>query len=441
MPVTEDVTVRGALRIGPDAGSEARQTMATLQPLFEVFDLFTVIRRAVRDRFVAKYGPGGRCTSIAEFAVDYGEAWRDGELVGPGGVAAATRSLGAGLDELAGLRRRLAAMVPRPADADEVVVPDELVTAAADGLPRWVTARPASYAVFGQPAPQRGGTVLCVNQIYGGWGRFTSRFLPAFGAPARREVAAQIRATAGADAALAQVRPVGGFNANVHPMLVADEVSDQAGPGRLNPAELELVHDPDADQLRIRHRPSGRLLDLLYLGFLVPVALPERLGPLLNDLGTGLVDVRSPLRPNLTRETAIGPVTFRPRLRFRDLVLARRRWELTADQVAQWRTELDAAADAPNLVAARWRVATGLPEQVFVSGAAAWTGADLTALLDYLDAPKPQYVDLGSALHARCLSRTLARYPNGVVVEEALPAPVPGRRRVEFVVETYRRAR
>lgn len=55
--------------------------------------------------------------------------------------------------------------------------------------------------------------------------------------------------------------------------------------------------------------------------------------------------------------------------------------------------------------------------------------------------PKPQFVDLGNALHLRCLDKWLARHPDGVVLEEALPAP-GGRERatraVEVVVETYR---
>ncbi len=62
----------------------------------------------------------------------------------------------------------------------------------------------------------------------------------------------------------------------------------------------------------------------------------------------------------------------------------------------------------------------------------------------HLRAPKPQPVDLGNPLHLHHLAKWLTRYPNGVLLEEALPAiagaaaPV---RAVESVVETYRPAR
>ncbi|MFC9291597.1 hypothetical protein, partial [Streptomyces sp. NPDC057052] len=56
----------------------------------------------------------------------------------------------------------------------------------------------------------------------------------------------------------------------------------------------------------------------------------------------------------------------------------------------------------------------------------------------------PQALDLGNALHLRCLGNWLARRSGGVVLEEALPA-FGGRdrpaRAVESVVETYRPAR
>jgi hypothetical protein len=57
--------------------------------------------------------------------------------------------------------------------------------------------------------------------------------------------------------------------------------------------------------------------------------------------------------------------------------------------------------------------------------------------------PKPQYLDLANALHLRCLRRTLARYPDELMLTEALP--VPGQqggdgRVVELIAESYWRA-
>ncbi|KIF06934.1 hypothetical protein PL81_04780, partial [Streptomyces sp. RSD-27] len=64
----------------------------------------------------------------------------------------------------------------------------------------------------------------------------------------------------------------------------------------LGEADLELVHDEADDQVRIRLRSTGELLDVLYPGFLSPVLLPRRLGAHLADQPHGVVDLR-PLVP------------------------------------------------------------------------------------------------------------------------------------------------
>ena len=425
MPLTEDVTTPVLLSLGDRHERDALPDLARLAPLFEVFDLFTVIRRAARDRFVARYGTGGRCDSVADFAVEHADLWREAALVGTDGTVRA--GAGPELAALGALRARAAAAADP--GTDEVRLGDDLVDAVAAGLPGWLRGRPVSYGVFAQPIA--GG--LVVNQVYGGWGRFTSRFLPYLDPAAAGAVARQVRDNL---ARPAQIRPVGGFNANLHPLLTADEVAERPLPATIRPEDLELAHEEDTDQLRLRHR--GEPVDVLYLGFLVPVAMPERLVPMLNDLGSGLVDLASALAPARAVPAPHGTVSVRPRLRHRGIVLARRRWRLDAVAAAAWQAELDADRDAPVRVAARWRAALDLPEHVYVSGPGGTGGADLAALLAWADQPKPQYVDLGSALHTRGLARLLGRYGPGLMVEEALPEPAPRRRAVEFVVETYR---
>ncbi|MEZ0090970.1 lantibiotic dehydratase [Streptacidiphilus sp. EB129] len=437
-PLTEDVTTRWVLNLGPAHGVGALPDLARLAPLFELFDEHLMARRVARDRFVARFGVGGSCDSLLE---------RDAP--GDPGVDA---GLSSEVRDLLRLRAELAARVrttvPAAGAVGEVVLPDPVVDDAARRSPTWLRQRPVSYGVFMQPVPVGGVTRLLVNHVYGGWGRFTSRFLDQLEPRAREQVAAQLAATLGAAERVAQIRPVGGFNANLHPRIVADEVSDSGEWSTLRPEQLQLVHDTVGDQLRLRVAATGELINVLYLGFLMPIALPAHWRPLANDLGGDVVNLGSELVPGRDLDTVLGRVRYRPRLRYRDVILTRAQWRLPAEMARAWRAELDRRPAAQ--VVARWRAALGIPERVFLSaavrapapaeasGGASGNGAGPRAIPAYLSTPKSQYLDLGSALHVRCLSRTLARYPGTLILEEALPEPTAGQRAVEIVAETYR---
>ncbi|MFE0459267.1 lantibiotic dehydratase [Kitasatospora sp. NPDC058965] len=439
--LAEDVVLPAP--IPPDALLSPADTEALreLTPLAELFDLGQVVRRLVRDRFVARYGPGGSCPHIWEFGPEVAHAWEQAwqmANLAPG------PALPSGLAELAELRAAVRAQVraANGPEAGDVVLPTAPVRDLGPRLPAWVLERPLSYAYFVQRDADEG--LLCVNHVYGGWGRFTSRFLGSLDPAATVEVARQVRRGLGRSARAAQVRPVGGFNANVHPLLVPDEIGPDRRWASIGESELDLVHDRAGDQVRFRLRATGELLDVLYLGFLSPVMLPRRLTALLSDHPHGVVDLR-PLLPHRTLPAPGGQVARTPRLTYRHLVLERRRWQLPAEVAGALRAELAADHEVPAATVARWRSLLGLPEQLFLRpapvAAQRWTADQLVAQLQQ---PKPQFLDLGSALHLRCLSRWLARHPAGVVLEEALPAP-GGRPEesgaVELVAEVFRAGR
>lgn len=438
-PLTEDVATRTVLDLGAGHGGEALPDLARLTPLIELFDGYPVVRRLARDRFVARFGVGGSCASLAEFADELVDVWQALDEMGPdgglrrpeGGPPASPQ-----VRDLLRLRAELAAAVPAAVGDDEVVLPQWLVDEAGRHAPSWLRERPASYGVFAQPVPDGGATRLCVNHVYGGWGRFTSRFLDQLDPDARHQVSAQIAAALGSAERVAQIRPVAGFNANLHPRLVTDEVSELRAGATLEPEQLQLVHDVATDQLRLRVAATGELINVLYLGFLMPFVLPARWMPLVNDLGSGIVDLGPALLPGQDRDTAVGRIRYRPRLRYRDVIVSRARWRLPTELVRAWRAELDRGPAVQ--AASRWRALLGIPEQVFVSAGSPPDTTGLSAVMSRFAQPKSQYVDLGSALHLRCLSRTLARYPDSVIIEEALPVPRAGTRSVEIVAETYR---
>ncbi|MDH6574906.1 lantibiotic dehydratase [Kitasatospora sp. MAP5-34] len=454
-PLTEDVAVRTVQNLGGGHGSGALLDLARLAPLFELFDEYAVIRRMARDRFVARFGVGGSCDVVGEFADEFTDTWRALDLVDQAdpavGSAAAPgdgQPVGREVRELLRLRAELAAAVTAfgsgggsggGTDGGEVVLPEEVVAEAARRGPGWLRRRPASYGVFVQPVPADGATRLCVNHVYGGWGRFTSRYLDHLDPSAKALVSARIADALPGAERVAQIRPVLGFNANLHPLLVAEEVSDLPDLpawAMLRPEQLQLVHDDADDQLRLRVAATGELVNVLYLGFLSPFVLPRRLMPMLNDLGSGIVDLGKGLVPTRSRDTAVGRIRYRPRLRYREVIVSRAKWLLTAETVRAWRADLD--QEPPALATSRWRAQLGIPERVFVAAAPPEDGTALSAVTSFFEQPKSQYVDLGSALHLRCLSRTLARYPGGVILEEALPEPRVGAYAVEIVAETYR---
>ncbi|MFG2617121.1 lantibiotic dehydratase [Streptomyces sp. NPDC048507] len=460
--LTEDVVARRPVAADGLLDPADHEALREVGALAELFDLGHLVRRALRDRFVARYGPGGVCRPVWDFGRETVAAWEDTvrdafrPLDDPGTAPLPTRAA-----ELVGLRSEFEEQVRElarsRADADaDVVLPPELVGEFTARLPGWAAARPLSYAHFLQRDAQQ--DLLVLNHVYGGWGRVGSRFLGLLDARAAGSLAREVGRAAGPAGRPVQFRPVQGFNANLQPRFMPDEVvAEESGPAAGSPpgrepvgdGDLELFHDEATDQVRLRPCGTGGALDVFYPGLLVSGVLTTRGAPLVHDHPEGVVSFAS-LVPRLVTQVPGGPLVRTPRLRYRHVVLRRRRWKLAAATVAALRAELAADAEVPYGTAARWRALLGVPDQVFLHaplGAATESGGarererEREPEPDRSAPPKPQLVDLGNALHLRCLDKWLSRHPDGVVLEEALPAP-GGRERptraVEAVVETYR---
>ncbi|WP_326554973.1 lantibiotic dehydratase [Micromonospora sp. NBC_01813] len=441
--LAEDVALREPLRLGRAHGRAAADRLPRLAAVAELFDQYLPLRRLVRDRFVDRYGVGGRCARAADFSTEMSQVWQAYNLISPAGVIDGDPQFAdlvtPQLRELAEARSRVLARIRQlaPPGVDEFELPEEIVRDAAAALPRWAAARPASYAFFVQPARHDRADLLVLNHVYAGWGRFTSRFLDLVAPSAKEQVAAQIRDTLGGGASVAQFRPVTGFNANLHPLVVQHEVGEDGRWADLLADQVGLRHDPVTDQVRLCREDTGADLDVLYLGFLVPFVMPDRTVPLHFDLSSGLVG------PGLLAPTsAVAGVRRRTRLRYHDLVLSRRSWTLPTEAAQRLRAELDADGDVPFDAVSVWRARLGLPAEVFVSAAGMEVRGGPDDFQRYLSLPKPQYVDLDNALHLRNLPRLLGRHEGPIRIEEALPVPGAGNpdgRVVELVAETYRK--
>ncbi|MFJ5986427.1 lantibiotic dehydratase [Lentzea sp. NPDC092896] len=392
-PLSEDVVLPLPVRLGRSHGYDGVRSLAGLTPLLMLFDRHLAIRRHSRDLFVSEFGHGGSAR-LAACAPLMHEAMS----------GAPTGGLGASRSQVADLVR-------------DGVISDEVVTAAADLLPAWMKTRPTSYSFFAQPSPDG----LVVNHVYDGFGRFPGRFLDLL----PPEAYATVRATLDGvfPRGFVEYRPVQGFNPNLHPLLGRAEIGEDPRWADHTPDALEVFHDQQNDELRLRRRDNGAVLDVLYLGYLMPISLPDRVAPLYSDLTCGAADL-SPLQP----VSLDGDVRIADRLRYRDVVLGRRYWDFLASSL----TEPFSSVAGATALRARY----GMPAELF-----AGMGGVITSREDFearVNGPKPQYADLTNALHLRCLPRLTSRYGDHVRLTEALP--VPSGQVLEVVAETYRRA-
>ncbi|MEO3973636.1 lantibiotic dehydratase [Streptomyces sp. CAU 1734] len=443
--LSEDVVLREPVRLDGFLGGADHTALGELAALAELFDLGPVIRDCVRDRFVARYGPGGVCPHVWDFGTDACESWQEAARRANSG-ALWTRPAGPmpadGAGRLAALRAELVEAVhgAYPGGGADAVLPAGRVAEILGRTPPGMTRRPVSYSLF----LQRGhGGLLCVNHVYGGWGRFSSRFLAALPPGAVRGTRAAVLGALAPGARAAQIRPVSGFNANLHPLFAPDEIGPDRSYTSLAADDVELFHDPRHDEVRVRLKATGEPIDVIYAGVFAPLLLQPRLAPLLTDHPHGITDFRI-LTPRRVSAVPGGELVYTPRLRHRHLVLRRRRWQLSGGGVAALRAELAAEGGVPVAAVARWRALLGVPDQVYLHAAPPSRGDRVAdELLDALDRPRPQFIDLGDALHLRCLGKWLARHPRGAVLEEALPAPGPGGTgpAVELVVESHRPGR
>ncbi|MEV4316490.1 lantibiotic dehydratase [Actinocrispum sp. NPDC049592] len=401
-PVAEDVVLPGRARLGPAHGRRATGTLARLTPLMMAFDRQLLVRRLAREKFVAAFGPGGTVRP-ADCAGLLSEALIEA-LTSPHA-------------EIDAIRAELAGMMATPGE-----ITDAMIDRAEELLPRWARSRPVSYSWFVQPVP--GG--LVVNHCYAGFARFTTRFLDHL--PGAADDVSWYLDEIFPDG-FAQYRPVHGFNPNLQPLLTGTEVGEDPRWADVTPDDLRVHHDEDTDELRLISH--GKTWDVLYLGFLMPLMLPDRVAALYTDLSCGWADLSS-----LQSTVENDGVVEKGRLRYRDVLLARRSWDFRGAMAERLRTGF-AKGDVRNaLAAARLRAEFDLPEEVFISA-----GGGISTLEDFqnrLGAPKPQYADLTNALHTRCLHKVFTRHTGDVLVTEAVPAPTG--RVLELIAETWWRA-
>ncbi|MFC9815631.1 lantibiotic dehydratase [Streptomyces virginiae] len=451
----EDVSAGSELSCPPRDWTALR----SVERILPAFDLTLAQRITFEGFFTARYGAGGRCEDLLGLVHDFHEDFFDQYLSFTarrkpfderGDYVAEENWLGLpGIRALDAARRTFTARmrqawaayqagpgrdgtaVLRLGEPDLAAVADELAPIAPRFAPR------CHHLQLGRD-PADGTPLTVLNRSYGGLSFPFSRFTHVYDGTGA-DLSDALRTTADRitppGAVLAEV--TGGpvtTNLNLHGRLTGHEIVCPGESGTLPPErrlhldDLYAEHVPATGRVVLRSRRLGREVIPVYLGYLVPLALPAipRTLLLLSPSSMSPLDVWA----GVPEGTARDNVTTRPRVVHGDVVLSRRSWTTTAGDLP-----VRGAREAGHFLDwQRWRRAHGLPEQVFATVSAGPSAAGA----------KPSYVDFASLLSLAAFETLLRDPAHRVVFREMLPDPAGlhvhsarGAHVAELAVETF----
>lgn len=476
----EDSVLTTAAPVTADSDRWERQILPGLRALarlMPVFDINLPRRLVTRGFFKARYGAGGRCDDLLTFAHEFQQDFFEhysGRMMRRRAFDEENRYVRqenwfrqAEITALDDARTELAsrlneAYAALPSDATELVLDDDVLGEVAGMIPENLgELDPRSF--FLQIADDGARQRVVVNRVYSGMTLLFSRFAYLFDAAthdaATHGADAHGAATHGGDLAdrlraeITRLQPPGAVvaelkggydatNLNLHPavtpyeLVCPGEMSFRPAAEQIHMDDLVIEHDAEADRLMLRSRRLDAEVIPVYLGFLLPMALPEVQQVLLNFAYLGMA------QPDLWAGTTVplpgrGMVGY-PRIRHRDVVLQRRMWKLHPDHLPPARTPDQTEAEW-FLAWARWRRDNDLPRRVFATP----EGTRLTAPAP-ADEPtdarggergggerggdpggrpdhKPLYVDFDSLFSVQLLDATARRAGSRLVLTEMLP--------------------
>nr|WP_329569569.1 lantibiotic dehydratase [Kitasatospora sp. NBC_01266] len=438
----EDVA---AGEVGADAlewAQLAARPLGELAAILPVFDLGLAQRLTLKGFFLARYGPGGQCADLLQLVHDFHEDIFNQYLQFTS-LKAAQGEDGAYLPEenwlnlpeltaldraRAELSRRMRALWEQGGDDCEELLLTGADLAAVAGELAPIGRGFAPHSHFVQLARRQDEPLVVLNHSYGGLAFPFTRFTHCFEQPTSTDQPADLpadlretlRAAQPPGAVFAEVTAgAATTNLNLHARLTdyelvcPGETSTAPTAAQLHLDDLLVEHDEATDRLLLRSRRLDREVIPVYLGYLVPMVLPETPRSLL------LFSPTSRVTPELWRGVPTGPardgVTRRPRVRYDHLVLHRRSWTAAPDALPH--PEPGQSQAQRFLQWQRWRRHHRLPVQVFARAHPAGEGEGGGRL----GAVKPQYVDFASPLSLLALDGLLSGGPWRLVLEEMLP--------------------
>ncbi|GAB3137379.1 lantibiotic dehydratase [Micromonospora sonneratiae] len=437
----EDVALPGSVRADRGQWDGLLVDLAAVAGILPVFDISIARRLVTKGYFRARYGAGGQCDDLLTFAHEYQDDFfdhfvssqlrrrpfdADNRYVRQSNTFQLNE-----IDQLDDARDRAAqlmnaAYAELPADAEELVLDDDFFTELRGRVPE--TLGPVeAHAFFLQVAATADRPLGVVNKGFTGPALMLSRFAHCLTGTGGELLAHSLASAQPDGVVFAELK--GGYeasNLNLHPaatdyeLVCPGDVSSRPVEQQIPIDDLVLYDDPVQDRLVLRSRRLDVEVVPIYLGFLLPMALPEVQQVLLTFSPTGMaaLDLWAGTTVPLPEEGIAGY----PRIRYRDVVLQRRMWKAHPACLPT------PAADAPGsqvlLDWARWRREHGLPRRVFVTpdggGRLATAGPGGGGGAGF-GSHKPLYVDFDSYFSLLLLASVARNANRRLVFTEMLP--------------------
>jgi len=327
------------------------------------------------------------------------------------------------------------------------VAPDGLA-GLVDSWPSWVGS-PSSVACYVQPYLTGDDLRLAVNMVGGGHGRGRSRWLRLAAqagavppAPAR-QVPAPSR-MGGTDPVVAEMSGVFDYSVNLRTPLAPYEIdypfttSARPAGDRIPLSDLTVVHDAEADLIRLRSTRLGVHVLPAHLGMLGDTLLPPAALLLLSAFGPShLVHATFvPVYPLGDDAAGVVPRHL-PRVEIGRVTLQRARWIIPIAEVPARAAGEDDAGYLVRMVG--WLRASGIPERCYVrvmDPDSEWRSQFFSK------ARKPMFVDFANFFLGAAFEHMLKDRGGLVIFDEALPPPEGGcgldpadPRVTEFIIE------
>lgn len=461
--IYEDATIAPHQLTISAADWQARlDALADIQRLLPIFDASINARLVMNAYFKRMYGAGEQCHDVHTFTEAFSQEYYDqyqkynrsllrGFPVDAAGTLQPTLNhfKVAEIEQLDELRQAVANEVGRAytqataQGSAEVELASEPLQAIAARVPQNLT-RVLSHAFFSQLAQTEAGPRLVINKTYGGLTQMFSRFLYPLAEHERDTLTAQLRAT------LERVQPAGAVfaelhggydsNLNLHPPVTRYEIvcpgdlSARPVADQITLDDLYIAHDEASDSLRLYSTRLQCEIIPLYLGFLLPISLPQ-LRRILINFSYSSVSLLSPWRGVEGLPRVGQTIACYPRVEYKGVTLQRAMWRLAA---AYFPTRQPNESDADFFRRVNsWRRENNIPQRVFVTpdldglgdapapaaapdANAKGAQAEQETKYDQLIL-KPMYVDFENYFSVLLLERAATKGAGRLVLTEMLP--------------------
>lgn len=422
-------------------------SVAEFQRVLPLFDLNLPRRLVTEGYFRARYGAGQQCDDFLSFAYEFRQRffghYLKSSFIPPDSPVSARKSplyvnyfQQSSLTRLERAQQELSEYISRAyrdLQGDELTLGGDFLEKFAPYVPESAT-HLSSYAFFSQFARVNGEALMIINRISTGLTLMFSRFGYFFdeeeGHNLVQELRLALRRLQPTGAVFAELK--GGYattNLNFHPQVTPYELvcpgdlSSRAREEQIPLADLAVQHVAEEGRLRLYSQRLGKEVIPVYLGFLLPMLLPELQQVLLNFA------IAPRCQINLWKDVPVVAdskgAQFYPRLNYKQIVLQRAQWKFPPGVFPQ---RAGGQSDADFfLTVARWRRRYRLPSRVFVTPARDGEMATTRSvpakkeLAENVYAYKPLYVDFENAFSLALLETAIRGFPHGVIMTEMLP--------------------